>query len=232
MAKTEIPPIPKGTVAKSIPVLYEDDDCLAFDKPAGLLVIPTDKNEQNTLVHLVNGQFGAAGHLHPAHRLDRDTSGVILFAKGKKNQQALMASFKEKKVQKNYVAFVHGHLLPAQGKIRIPIKDFYQRKFARQAPAQSALTHYKVRMYRAHFTVVDVVPVTGRTNQIRIHFAKLGHPLVGEDKYAFRKDFALRFRRTALHALHLSWPQPSTGKMVSAESPLAADMARFLENNQ
>ena len=202
---------------------------MVFDKPSGLLTIPTEKNEEHTLVRLVNIDRHTQGALHPAHRLDRDTSGVILFAKGKANQQILMQSFKDKRVRKNYIAFVHGRLQPPEGKIRIPIKDFFQRKFLRHAPAQSALTHYKVRDYHKNFTIVDVMPVTGRTNQIRIHFAKLGHPLVGEDKYAFRKDFVLRFRRTALHAAQLEWPHPVTSKMITVRAPLATDMEKFLE---
>jgi len=170
--------------------------------------------------------------LHPAHRLDRDTSGVILFAKGKDHQQTLMQAFKEKKVKKTYIAFAHGHIKESEGKIKIPIKDFYQRKFQKNLPPQSALTHYKVLEYRKDFTVVEVNPITGRTNQIRIHFTKIGHPLVGEDKYIFRKDYDLRFRRTALHAAHLSFPHPVTGKMISVEAPLAQDMTNFLEKYQ
>lgn len=210
-------------------VLYEDGECIVFDKPSGLLTIPTDKGGEPSLVEFVREQQGEG--LHPAHRLDRDTTGVILFAKSKDIQQALMESFKEKNVHKNYIAFVHGRVEQPEGKIRIPIKDFHQRKFNPGAPAQSALTHYKVRDYHKDFTVVDVMPITGRTNQIRIHFAKIGHALVGEDKYAFRKDFALRFRRTALHAARLEWPHPNTGKMLVAQSPLAADMVKFLETN-
>lgn len=217
-------------MTRAIPVLYEDGECIAFDKPAGLLTIPTDKGGQYTLVEAVNDQQGAKGHLHPAHRLDRDTSGVILFAKGKANQQILMQSFKEKKVRKLYTAFVHGHVKEREGRIRIPIKDFYQRKFQRQAPAQSALTHYRVRDYYKDFTVVDVMPLTGRTNQIRIHFTKIGHPLVGEDKYAFRKDFELRFRRTALHAAELEWPTAG-GKIAFAQAPMPEDMRKFLEKH-
>ncbi len=217
---------------QAVPVLYEDNACIVFDKPAGLLTIPTDKNEAINLVSLVNEQYSKDCSLHPAHRLDRDTSGVILFAKGKANQQLLMQLFKDKKVKKNYIAFVHGRLQPPEGKIRIPIKDFYQRKFQRNMPAQSALTYYKVKDYCKDFTVVDVMPVTGRTNQIRIHFSKIGFPLVGEDKYAFRKDFALRFRRTALHAAQLEWSHPITAKMIKVQSPLAADMVKFLETHQ
>ncbi len=207
-----------------IEVLYEDKDCITFCKPAGVLVIPT-------LVSLVNQQHQNPPPLYPAHRLDRDTSGVILFAKGKDNQEILMKAFKDKRVKKTYIAFVHGHPKAPQGKIRIPIKDFYQRKFQRNRPAQSALTLYKVIDYRREYSVVEVNPITGRTNQIRIHFSQLGHPLVGEDKYAFRKDFALRFRRTALHAAQLSWPHPVTDKMITICSALAKDMTNFLGKN-
>jgi len=203
-----------------------------FNKPSGLLVIPTEKGETHTLVTLANRQQGAGSHLLPAHRLDRDTSGVILFAKGQDNQQKLMQFFKEKRVKKTYIAFVHGRVATTVGSIRIPVKDFHQRKFARHLPAQSALTHYEVEDYYTNFTVVKVTPITGRTNQIRIHFSKIGHPLVGEDKYAFRRDFALRFRRTALHARRLEWPAVTGNGMISVEAPLAADMANFLEKQK
>jgi RluA family pseudouridine synthase len=224
--------LPKNNTPRaSIETLYEDKDCVVFYKPAGLLTIPTDKNEEHTLVSLVNQQRSEPVHLHPAHRLDRDTSGAILFAKGKDNQQILMQSFKEKKVKKTYIAFVHGHVKQSEGKIKIPVKDFYQRKFQKNLPPQSALTLYKVLEYHKNFTVVEVNPITGRTNQIRIHFTKLGHPLVGEDKYVFRKDFELRFRRTALHATELSFPQPLTQKMIHVRADLAQDMTNFLEKN-
>ena len=140
-----------------------------------------------------------------------------------------MRFFKDKQVHKTYIAFVHGHLEQPVGKIRIPIKDFHQRKFARHLPAQSALTHYEVEGYYKGFTVVRVMPITGRTNQIRIHFSKIGHPLVGEDKYAFRRDFVLRFRRTALHALRLEWPRITGKGMISAEAPWPKDITEFLE---
>ena len=214
------------TAERVIPVLFEDGDCVVFDKPPGLLVIPTPQGESRTLIALADRQFPKE-HLHPAHRLDRDTSGVILFAKGKNNQRKLMALFKERRVKKDYIAFVHGRIHPVQGDIRVPIKDRYKPS----APAVGALTRYRVVDHYKDFTVVDVQPVTGRTNQIRIHFSKVGHPLVGEDRYAFRKDFVLRFRRTALHAMRLEWPSLSTGKAQVVASPLPRDMAEFLENN-
>src|ERR1035441_8588604 len=91
----------------NIPVIYEDENCLVFNKPSGLLVIPTDKGEHHTLEFIVNQQYGDRGRLYPAHRLDRDTSGVILFAKGRDCQQRLMQFFKDKQVHKTYIAFVH-----------------------------------------------------------------------------------------------------------------------------
>jgi len=216
----------------SVPILYEDGDCVVFNKPSGLLVIPTEKNEQHTLVTIVNEGRAPKDHLYPAHRIDRDTSGVILFAKGKERQQALMQFFKEKRVHKTYIALAHGHLKETSGKIRIPVKDFHQRKFARHLPAQSALTHYEVEDYYKDFTLVKVMPITGRTNQIRIHFAKIGHPLVGEDKYAFRRDFELRFRRTALHAWRLEWPKIDGKGMNHVQAELAQDMKDFLEKHK
>ncbi len=218
------------TVECAVPVLFEDGDCVVFDKPSGLLVIPTPQGESRTLVALADRQFPKE-HLHPAHRLDRGTSGVILFAKGKNNQRKLMALFKERRVKKDYIAFVHGRIHPAKGDIRVPIKDHYSHTLRPSAPAVWALTRYRAVDYHNDFTVVDVQPVTGRTNQVRIHFSKVGHPLVGEDVYAFRKDFVLRFRRTALHAARLEWPSLSTGKTQAVASPLPKDMAEFLENN-
>lgn len=211
-----------------IPIVYEDDYVIVFNKPSSLLVVPTDKEEKNTLVNLVNEQYPEKGQLFPGHRLDRNTTGAIIFTKGKANQDIVMGFFKEKKVEKAYIAFVHGRVEVKSGKITIPIKDFHSRKHAKHEPAQSALTYYEVDRYYKDFTSVVVVPITGRTNQIRIHFTKIGHPLVGEDVYAFRKDFALRFRRYALHAWRLAFPHVKTGEKISIEVPLAEDMREFL----
>ncbi len=226
---------------RPIPILYEDDVCIAFDKPPGLLVTPADGKSTTTLTDIVNEQYATPQsslhtndqqfRLHPCHRLDKDTSGVILYAKGKKNQKIFMDVFNQKKVQKHYTAFVHGRLDKPQGEIRSAIQDFYQKKFASRSSGKSALTRYRVVEARRAFSVVDVLPVTGRTNQIRIHFVQLKHPLVGEDKYAFRKDFPLKFKRTALHARELQWYHPVLKKNVSVVSELPEDMTRFLSNH-
>ena len=213
----------------SAKILFEDSACIVFDKPAGWLVIPTPKGEKHTLTAVVNATVAKDQdwQLHPCHRLDRETSGAILYAKGKKNQQLLMDLFVKQTIEKVYVAFVQGTLKFSCGEIKTPIKDFSEHRFNKNSRAKWALTRYKVAARKKDFTVVDVFPVTGRTNQIRIHFSDIGHPLVGERVYAFGRDFALKFRRVALHARSLKWHQLNSGKDIFVQSPLAEDMEQF-----
>jgi 23S rRNA pseudouridine1911/1915/1917 synthase len=221
---------PVSSQGQPITVLYEDPGYIAFEKPAGFLVVPTPKKEKYTLTSVVNSQYVQAQqdwHLHPCHRLDRDTSGVILYAKGKKNQDLMMEEFKNRRVHKEYIAFVHGRLRNPKGEIRNPIQDFESRKFHRKPQGQSALTRYKVLEVRKQYSVVQAEPVTGRTNQIRIHFAQIGNPVVGERKYAFGRDYALKFRRVALHAKLLSWTSPIDHKLKTVQSDLPKDMEVF-----
>ncbi len=218
-----------------IPILYEDHYFVAFDKPSGMLVIPTPLKENHTLVRLVNLQQkenSSSGFLYPCHRLDRDTSGVILFAKGKKHQQVLMETFRQQKMKKIYLAFIHGVLKASEGELKGMIKDLDEQKFRKRSPPKMALTRYRVLETRKFFSVIEVFPLTGRTNQIRIQFSQIGHPLVGERKYAFARDFSLRFRRTALHAHQLQFQHPWEGKPVMITSPLPQDMEDFLERNK
>jgi RluA family pseudouridine synthase len=218
-----------------IKVLYEDDWFIAFDKPAGLLVVPSPQQETSTLMHLVNNPalgFKKGVRLFPCHRLDRDTSGVIIFAKGKSNQQRMRDVFKNRKIQKTYLAFVQGRVRTPQGEIKSVIKDYYQRKFFKRQQGRLAVTHYKVLEVRKRFSILEVHPITGRTNQIRIQLCDAGHPIVGERRYAFGKDFDLKFRRTALHAQALQWVHPLTKKSIKVTSPLPSDMEVFLARNR
>lgn len=218
-----------------IKILFEDDTCIVFDKPSGLLVIPTPHNERNTLIDVVNTQLFSilSVRLHPCHRLDRDTSGAILFAKGKKNQKHIMEEFRRRQVEKRYIAFVKGVLRPAQGTIRMAVRDFHARRPPRQGPsAKPAITHYQVLSVQKGFSVVLVSPETGRTNQIRIHFSRIGHPLLGERLYAFGRDFPVKFRRLALHASELNWTHPVTKKQIQVTSPLPKDMENFWKGSK
>ena len=206
-------------------IIYEDDAIIVVDKPSGMLVIPTPKHETNTLTDLLNRDLDSRGieaSAHPCHRLDRETSGLIIYAKGKAMQKALMEEFHKKKVMKRYIAIVHGRVKKDFDTIAKAIYNRNKRK------AEPALTRYRVLERRKDFTVLEAEPVTGRTNQIRIHFKMIGHPLVGESVYAFRKDFALRFKRVALHAQSIEFNHPATGKRLSFTSPLPDDMEKLL----
>jgi 23S rRNA pseudouridine1911/1915/1917 synthase len=206
----------------NIPIIYEDDWLLVLDKPPGLLTIPTPRNEQRTLTSILNDdarEKGLSYRLHPCHRLDRDTSGLIIYAKGKSVQEKMMRLFRERGLQKKYIAFVRGAPASLQGRLTSPIEG------------KSAVTAYRVLERRKDFSVVEVSPVTGRTNQIRIHFKRIGNPVLGDTKFAFRRDFSVKAKRLCLHARHLEFIHPITGKSVSVDSPLAGDMENFLDQH-
>jgi 23S rRNA pseudouridine1911/1915/1917 synthase len=215
--------------SRTVNVLYEDDSFVVFDKPAGLLVIPTEKNEKNTLIDVANRQYASADwKLHPCHRLDRETTGAIIFAKGKGVQQKMMNLFQARQVKKIYIAFLQGKLKHHQGELRSAIRSFDDIKLGKKTPAQMSVTKYRLLRQARLFSVVEAEPVTGRTNQIRIQFKEIGHPLLGDRKYSFGKNFVLKFKRTALHALHIRWKHPVTHKDVNVHSPLPDDMEEFL----
>lgn len=219
-------------MSQPVVVLFEDDAVVVFNKPSGLLTVPSPRQERHTLATLVQDQYPQQ-HLYPCHRLDRDTSGAILFAKGKDIRQAMEDAFRRRAIKKRYLGFARGHVRPARGEISIPIKDFHEKRSrgGRNIPAHPALTRYRVIETHDKFSFVEVEPVTGRTNQIRIHFAKIGHPLLGERLYAFGKDFPLKFRRVALHSHELAWPHPIHGRPCHATCELPDDMRTFLEKN-
>lgn len=206
----------------NIPVLYEDDWLLIVDKPSGLLTIPTPKNESRTLTSILNADLkhkGLSYRLHPCHRLDRETSGLIIYAKGKSAQKKMMELFKQKKIKKTYIAFVQGKLPLDRGDIGCPIDG------------RNALTEYRVLEIRKNFSILKITPLTGRTNQIRIHFKDIGHPLVGETKFAFRRDYLLKAKRICLHAKELQFMHPITNKNISLDSELPRDLLNFLEDH-
>lgn len=218
---------------KPVDILYQDPWYYVFDKPAGLLVVPAP-DEKKTLTEIVNQQcpsHAGEGALYPCHRLDRDTSGVILFARGKRNQQLMMDAFRGRSVKKQYIAFAHGRMRQQQGVIDRPVMSFDERRHDRFARPKTAITEYRVLKQKNGYSIVEVFIKTGRSNQIRIHFSMIGHPLLGERKYAFAKDFDLKFRRTALHAASLAWRHPITKKDVHVQAPLAQDMAAFITNH-
>ncbi|HLF18180.1 MAG TPA: RluA family pseudouridine synthase [Candidatus Omnitrophota bacterium] len=216
-----------------IPVLFENNHCMVFDKPAGLLVVPSPHHEKKTLESLVNAQYrkDQQPHLFPCHRLDRDTTGAILFAKGKEKQLRLMDLFRQRSVRKSYVGYVHGRMKRREGTLSTFVKSLEEERFFKNEAGKQAVTRYKVIQIKKGFSVVEFEPLTGRTNQIRIQFKAIGHPLLGERKYVIAKDFDLKFRRTALHATRIQWQDPFEHKAITVESPLPKDMKEFIQRH-
>lgn len=206
----------------NIPIVYEDEWLSVLNKPAGLLVIPTPKKEKRTLTSILNDDLKTRGliyRLHPCHRLDRETSGLVIYAKGKSIQKKMMQEFKQRKIKKAYLAFVQGAVRQEQGEIKNPIEG------------KSAITKYRVMQKKKDFMVLEVTPLTGRTNQLRIHFKSIGHPILGDTKYAFRRDFKIKAKRLCLHAQGLEFIHPITKNVVSLSVALPADMGDFLNKN-
>ena len=192
----------------NIPVIYEDEWLIVADKPSGLLTVPTLKNEKRTLTSILN--------FYPCHRLDRETSGLIIYAKNKSIQEKIMDEFRQRQVRKTYIAFVRGLPYKNEGEIKNKIEGL------------PAVTYYKVIEKKEEFAIVEVNPRTGRTNQIRIHFKQIGHPVLGETKYAFRRDFTVKAKRLMLHAARLEFRHPVTGKLLRLKSDLPKDFKDFL----
>lgn len=192
---------------------------MVVDKPARLLTTPNAENQAFTLTAILNTQLKEKGfpyRLHPCHRLDKDTSGIVIFAKGKSAQKKIMQLFKERKVKKKYIALVQGVLARSEGRINFPIDGHY------------ALTEYKVLNRKKDYSVVLAVPITGRKNQLRLHFKHIGHPLVGEAKFAFRRDFSLKAKRPLLHAQAVEFLHPWTNRLLYVEAQLPEDIKDFL----
>ena len=232
------PPQPAEIRPEAIPlsIIYEDADLLVIDKPAGMVVHPAHGHRSGTLVNALLARYpqlaevGGAERAGIVHRLDKDTSGLILVAKHGAAQKELQRQFKHHAVEKVYLALVEGRVEPTQGVIDVPIgRDKRQRKqMAVLRSGRQACTEYRVVERFDDHTLVEARPQTGRTHQIRVHFAFIGHPLVGDRVYGYRRQ-RLRIERQFLHAQTLSFRLPSAGEVVEFHSPLPDDLRRVLD---
>jgi 23S rRNA pseudouridine1911/1915/1917 synthase len=205
-------------------IVFQDSDLIVVNKIAKLLVEPSPKGERYTLTSLLTEHLKQP--VYPCHRLDRETTGLILYAKTQKAQQKMMKAFKERGVHKKYIALVKGKMAESEGILTGYILDTEGKRFGEKP--KKAITHYRVLLPAQDFSVVELEPVTGRTNQLRIQLAKIGNPILGERKYAFGRDFKVRFRRLALHACALSFKHPTTKKHLSITIEIAKDIQEFL----
>jgi 23S rRNA pseudouridine1911/1915/1917 synthase len=246
-------PVPATPVAQEIPfpILFEDEDLIVLDKPPGLVVHPAPGNQDGTLVnallaHCGDSLAGIGGERRPGivHRLDKDTSGVMVVAKTEPAMLALSAAFAARDLDRAYLALCWGLPAPAAGEIEGAIgRDPRDRK--RMAVVsrggKPALTRYRtLRAWHAALALLECRLATGRTHQIRVHLAKSGHPLVGDPLYLRRVPAAakelppplrqalLDFPRQALHAARLGFRHPRTGENLSFETPPPPDLAGLL----
>jgi 23S rRNA pseudouridine1911/1915/1917 synthase len=231
------PPEPATLEPEAIPlrIVYEDDDLLVVDKPAGMTVHPAPGHSSGTLVHAVLAHcpnlsaLGGEGRPGIVHRLDKDTSGLIIVAKNDAAHLSLARQLKERRVEKTYIALVEGRLKQREGVIDAPIgrHPARRKKMAVVEGGREARTRYRVLREIDGRTLVEVRPETGRTHQIRVHLASIGHPVVGDPVYG-RGRPAGPLRRQFLHAQRLAFRHPRTGDRLELEAELPEDLAQAL----
>ncbi len=232
------PPVPLDVApAPDIPldIVYQDADLLVLNKPAGLVVHPANGHADDTLVNALLAHVpdlaGIGGVQRPGivHRLDKDTSGLLLVAKNDVAHQALQAQFKDRRVDKAYLALVEGHISPPRGRIDAPIgRDPRDRKkMAVATGGRPAQTEYRVLETLDDTSLVEAKLLTGRTHQIRVHLASIGYPIVGDRLYGRRKA-RHGLGRQFLHAWRLAFDLPRSGERVTFLAPLPDDLRALL----
>jgi 23S rRNA pseudouridine1911/1915/1917 synthase len=242
VVELEVPdPRPLELTPEPIPLTaaYEDADLLIVDKPAGLVVHPSPGHQGGTLVNalLARGTEygGIAGVMRPGivHRLDRDTSGLLMVAKNDRAQASLMAQLKARGIKKTYLGLVQGSVAATTGRIEAPIgRDPHHRtRMAITPDGRAAVTGYRVRERLPGWTLLELDLITGRTHQIRVHLAAIGHPLAGDPVYGTgrSRQGARGLGRLFLHSWRIELQSPNDGHLIRAEAPLPPELESVLE---
>jgi len=233
----EPPPEPVALLeAESVPytIVYEDDWLLVVDKPAGVVVHPAPGHEHGTLAQGLVAEGARGGHeSRPGivHRLDKDTSGLLIVARREEAYQALVAAMERRDIHRLYLALLVGRLPQDAGTIDAPIGRHLRdrkRMSLHTAVGKRAVTHFEVLGRVPGFTLVRVRLETGRTHQIRVHFSALGYPVAGDVQYA-RPPRPTGLERQFLHSARLAFPHPEDGREIACYSPLPPELAAFLE---
>lgn len=202
-------------------IIFETENYLIAEKPAGLLAYPLPGSSEKTIGDIL----GAI----PVHRLDRDTSGLLILAKSNPIKETLQELFKERKIEKKYKALVWGIVESKSGIIDMPLgrgaKD--RLRVVPKSGGRESITEYKVEKYLDKYTLLDVNLKTGRTHQIRVHFSAIGHPVVGDPKYSKNKT---ALKRQFLHAYYLNFIDPFSKEVISIESKLPQELEKFLKS--
>lgn len=216
-----------------IEIIYHDDDFIVVNKPAGLTMYPAPGHVSYTLVNALLYRFPDlekfGNTLRPGivHRLDKDTSGLVVIARNEKARRELVDLFKSRSIVKGYIVLIKGKLEPEAGVIDAPIgrDPINRKKMAVISSGKPARTEYKVIKYIDRYTLVDVKIRTGRTHQIRVHFASIGYPVVGDPVYGIKNPF---LGRQFLHAYFLEFKSPFDGRLYTFRSDLPSDLKTAL----
>jgi 23S rRNA pseudouridine1911/1915/1917 synthase len=237
----ELPePVVSAPAAEDIPVdvRYSDDHLMVISKPAGLVTHPARGHETGTLVNALlalGGTLSQEGSTRPGivHRLDKDTSGLLLVAKDDSTQEALVGAIRRREVERRYLALVRGVPPAATGTIEAPVgrHPTKRRLMAVVAGGKPSVTHYSVLQAADERALLDVTLGTGRTHQIRVHLSHLGHPVLGDKVYGGHSERtkALGLERPFLHAWRLAFTHPGTGEPIEIEDPLPGDLLSSLK---
>ncbi len=228
-----------AAVLPPLDIIYEDECLLVLNKPAGLVVHPGAGTAESTLVQALTAHrpemlaedWPAPDRPGVVHRLDKDTSGILLAAVTRAAQEALQAQFKAHSIEKTYLAILHGRLLPPEGIIDAPLGRHPTQRLKRailEDGGRPARTRYRVMEQFRTACLVQAQPLSGRTHQIRVHFAAVGHAVVGDKLYGPRRS-ELRASRQMLHAWRISFTHPLTGERLSFEAPSPDDFISLLE---
>lgn len=201
-------------------IIFEDEDIIVVNKPAGMLVHPSHRENSgtllNALVHHVNQHSPKLIRPGLIHRLDKQTSGLVVVAKNAKAHRILCSHFMKKRVEKRYLALVDGIVTDDEGTIEAPIGRFAELKYwSVKADGKHSESRFKIRERFTDATLLELEPVTGRTNQLRIHCEMIGHPIVGDVQRGGRE-----FERLCLHAYKLAFPHPTSREMVEFNKPI------------
>ena len=227
-------------------IIYEDDFFLAVEKPAPLPVHPVGRFKERNLLSLLKKEWGSAVELRIVNRLDSETSGLVLVAKSSEAAGKLGILFQDRRVLKEYQAIVFGAPAPRQGKISIPLGMYAENSQKRRTPdpaGESALTEYEVLKEYGNYSILKIVPHTGRTHQIRAHLSFIGHPIAGDkiyirpeifDRYVregWQEDMrsVVKAERLLLHAVRLEFRHPYTGENLKLNSPVPPVFLKFLD---
>jgi 23S rRNA pseudouridine1911/1915/1917 synthase len=245
----EIPaPAASGAKAEALPleILYEDADVAVVNKPAGMIVHPGAGVNTGTVVNALLHEFGERGELSSiggeqrpgiVHRLDRETSGALLIARNDTAHRALVEQFSGRKVEKTYVALVHGSFKENSGRIELPIaRDLHRRTrmTTRRREGREARTDWRLLLRLDGYSFIEADLHTGRTHQIRVHFSAIGHPVVGDTLYGAPREAKAGSQilpwlgRNFLHAVRIKFAQPSSGKSIEVSAPLPDELASYL----